>query len=213
VARPLTIELVCASANPDKAAEIAEVLASAGVILAPRPAGLADVVEDGDTLEANARLKAVAVAVGAGRAAVADDTGLEVDALGGRPGVRTGRFAADEVGGNAGSQALYRANVAKLLRQLEEAGATEPEQRRARFRTVALVRWPDGRELAVEGVVEGWIAPTGRGGHGFGYDPVFVPAEGDGRTFAEMAAEEKHRLSHRGRALRALAAALGRDTG
>ena len=213
MARPLTIELVCASANPDKAAEIAEVLASAGVVLAPRPAGLADVVEDGETLEANARLKAAAVAAAAGRAAVADDTGLEVDALGGRPGVHTGRFASDEVGQDAGPQALYRANVAKLLRRLAEAGATAPEQRRARFRTVALVRWPDGRELAVEGIVEGWIATAGQGDHGFGYDPVFVPAEGDGRTFAEMTAEEKHRLSHRGRALRALADALGAGTG
>ena len=209
----MTIQLVCASANPDKVAEIAEVLASVGVVLAPRPAGLADVVEDGETLEANARLKAVAVAAVAGRAAVADDTGLEVDAHGGRPGVHTGRFAYDEVDQDAGPQALYRANVAKLLRRLAEAGATAPHKRRARFRTVALVRWPDGRELAVQGVVEGWIAPAGQGDHGFGYDPVFVPAEGDGRTFAEMAAEEKHRLSHRGRALRALADALGAGTG
>ena len=123
----MTIELVCASANPDKVAEIAEVLASAGVALAPRPAGLADVVEDGDTLEANARLKAAAVAAAAGRAAVADDTGLEVDALGGRPGVHTGRFAAAEVAAGAGPQALYEANVAKLLRLLAEAGVTTPE--------------------------------------------------------------------------------------
>jgi XTP/dITP diphosphohydrolase len=204
----VTIELVCASANPDKVAEIAEVLASAGVVLLPRPRELGDVEEDGDTLEANARLKATAVAAVAGRAALADDTGLEVDALGGRPGVHTGRFAAAEVAPGAGPQALYEANVAKLLRLLAEAGATTPEQRRARFRTVALVRWPDGRELAVEGVVEGTIAARSRGEHGFGYDPVFVPAEGDGRTFAEMTAGEKHALSHRGRALRALADAL-----
>lgn len=205
------VELVCASANPDKVAEIAEVLAAAGVSLAPRPAGLADVVEDGDTLEANARLKALAVASAAGRPAVADDTGLEVDALGGRPGVHTGRFASEEVGPDAGAQALYQANVAKLLRELAAAGATAPEARGARFRTVALVRWPDGGEVAVEGVVEGLIAPAGRGDAGFGYDPVFVPVEGDGRTFAEMTAAEKHRLSHRGRALRALAAALDAD--
>ena len=80
--------------------------------------------------------------------------------------------------------------------------------RRARFRTVALVAWPDGRELAVEGAVEGTIAVAPRGGAGFGYDPLFVPGEGDGRTFAEMTPEEKHALSHRGRAFRALALAL-----
>ena len=150
------------------------------------------------------------MAAAAGRAAVADDTGLEVDALGGRPGVHTGRFAAAEVAAGAGPQALYEANVAKLLRLLAEAGVTTPEQRRARFRTVAFVCWPDGRELAVEGAVEGTIAARPRGEHGFGYDPVFVPAEGDGRTFAEMTAAEKHGLSHRGRALRSLAEALRR---
>jgi XTP/dITP diphosphohydrolase len=205
----VTTTLVCASANPDKVAEIAAVLQAAGVELLPRPAAVADVEEDGDTLEANARLKAAAVVAAAGgRAAVADDTGLEVDALGGRPGVHTGRFALDDLAADAGPQALYDANVDKLLRLLAAAGATRPADRTARFRTVALVRWPDGRELAVEGVVEGWIAEGRRGVGGFGYDPVFVPAEGDGRTFAEMAAVEKHRLSHRGRALRALAERL-----
>jgi XTP/dITP diphosphohydrolase len=186
--------LVCASANPDKVAEIAEILRSV-VDLVPRPAGVPDVVEDAPTLEGNARLKAAAIAAATGDPAVADDTGLEVDALGGRPGVRTARYA--------GEDATYAANRAKLLDAL--AGKTD---RRARFRTVAMVVWPDGRELAAEGVCEGTIAPEERGERGFGYDSVFVPDDGDGRTFAEMDADEKHAMSHRGRAFRALLAAL-----
>jgi XTP/dITP diphosphohydrolase len=194
------LALVCASANPDKVREMAEILAGVGVVVLPRPEGLPDVVEDGDTLEANARLKAVAVAGASGRAAVADDTGLEVAALGGAPGVRTGRYA--------GEHASYADNVAKLLDALAAAGANTPEERRARFRTVVLVRRPDGAEALAEGVVNGWIAPAPRGEAGFGYDPVFVPDEWDGRTFAEMSSTEKHAISHRGRALRSLAEAL-----
>ena len=194
------MRLVVASANPDKVAEIAAILTPVGVDLEPRPASVPDVVEDADTLAGNARLKAVAIAAAVGEAAVADDTGLEVDALDGAPGVRSGRFAGDD--------ASYADNVAKLLGELDRVGASSPEQRRARFRTVALVRWPDGEELAVEGTVEGHIAIEGRGGRGFGYDPVFVPDEGEGRTFAEMAPTEKHEMSHRGRAFRALAEAL-----
>jgi XTP/dITP diphosphohydrolase len=190
--------LVCGSANPDKVAEIALVLEGL-VELEPRPADLGDVVEDAPDLEGNARLKAVAVCQAAGAAAVSDDTGLEVDALDGAPGVISARYA--------GEDATYQDNVDKLLAELERVGATEPAQRTARFRTAVMVAWPDGEELMVEGVVEGWIAlePSGEGG--FGYDPVFVPSERDGRTFAEMG-DEKHEISHRGRAFRALAAAL-----
>ena len=130
-----------------------------------------------------------------GEPSVADDTGLEVAALDGAPGVRSSRYA--------GPSATYADNCEKLLRELA-AG----DDRRGRFRTVALVRFPDGRELVAEGVVEGTIAREARGTAGFGYDPLFVPDEGDGRTFAEMAAAEKHALSHRGRAFRALAARL-----
>jgi XTP/dITP diphosphohydrolase len=194
------MELVCASANPDKVAELADILRSVGIDLAPRPPDVPDVVEDGETLEDNARLKAKAIADATGRAAVADDTGLEVDALGGQPGVRTGRYAGEGAG--------YEANVAKLLAALSAAGAEGSEQRTARFRTVILLRWASGREIVVEGAVEGRIAPAPRGESGFGYDPVFVPFDGDGRTFAEMTSEEKNALSHRGRALRALAARL-----
>ena len=188
------LRLVCASANPDKVAEIETILGDA-VELVPRPADVPDVVEDAATLAGNARLKAAAIAAATGAAAVADDTGLEVDALGGRPGVRTARYAGDG--------ASDAANRALLLREL--GAATD---RRARFRTVAMVVWPDGRELAVDGTCEGAIATTERGTGGFGYDAVFVPDDGRGATFAEMGAAAKHSMSHRGRAFRALLDAL-----
>jgi XTP/dITP diphosphohydrolase len=190
------VRLVLATANPDKVAEIAAILGDA-VDLQPRPADLGDVVEDADTLEGNARLKAVAVCDATGVGAVADDTGLEVDALEGAPGVYTARFA--------GEDATYADNVAKMLAELD--GVPEAE-RGARFRTVALARFPDGSEVVAEGVVDGTIATEARGEGGFGYDPLFIPAEGDGRTFAEMTADEKHAVSHRGRAFRALAKLL-----
>ena len=186
------IELVCASANPDKVVEMAEVLSGAAVLL-PRPAGLGDVVEDADDLMGNAMLKAVAVCEFAGEAALADDTGLEVDALGGEPGVRSARYA--------GPDASYAQNVARLLAELRDV---PPSQRTARFRTVAVVQYPDGTGLTAEGVVDGAITTEPRGTGGFGYDSVFAPAEGDGRTFSEMGAAAKHAISHRGRALRAL---------
>ena len=184
--------LVLASANPDKVSEITEVLGGL-VDLDPRPEGLPDILEDGPPLEANARLKALAVCEAPGRAAVADDTGLEVDALDGAPGVHSARFAGDD--------ASYTDNLDRLLTELDGI----PDGRRtARFKTVALVRYPDGREVMATGTVEGTIAGRPSGAAGFGYDPVFVPVEGDGRTFAEMG-DEKHSLSHRGRAFRTLA--------
>ena len=195
--------LVLASANPDKVAEIAAVLSGAlEVELVPRPDSVPDVVEDGETLLDNARLKARALVAATGLAAVADDTGLEVDALGGAPGVYSARYAGEDV--------TYADNVAKLVREL----AALPDgggERRARFRTVALAAFPDGREVWAEGAVEGTILTEQRGQAGFGYDPVFAPEDGDGRTFAEMSAAEKHAISHRGRAFRALAAALAAD--
>jgi XTP/dITP diphosphohydrolase len=193
------VKLVLASANPDKAAEIRSILAGAmgDLDLSPRPDTIADVDETGVTLLENARLKAAAIAAATGEAAVADDTGLLVDALDGAPGVWSARFA--------GEAATYADNVAKLLAEL--AGVA-PGGRTARFETVALVRWPDGREVVATGVVQGVIAVEPRGEGGFGYDPVFVPTEGDGRTFAELPPDEKHALSHRGRAFRALAVEL-----
>jgi XTP/dITP diphosphohydrolase len=188
--------LVCASANPDKVAEIERLLAGA-VVLLPRPSSIPDVVEDADTLVGNARLKAVAIVEAVGLPAVADDTGLEVDALDGAPGVHTGRYA--------GPDCTYADNRRKLLGAL---AGIDDDDRRARFRTVALVRWPDGRELAVEGVCEGSINVGERGSGGWGYDSLFVPADSDGRTFAEMTAGDKRALSSRGRAFRALLDAL-----
>ncbi len=191
------MRLLLATANPHKAVEIAGLLP--GFDLVARPEAVGDVDETEDTLEGNARLKARAVAAVAGEPAVADDTGLEVDALGGRPGVFAARYA--------GADATYADNVAKLLEEL--AGVVDPADRTARFRTVALVAWPDGREVAAHGVVEGHIAAAPRGTRGFGYDPVFVPDDGDGRTFAEMTVDEKAAVSHRARAFAALVAALG----
>ena len=188
------MRLVVASANADKVAEIAAVLD--GVELAPRPPGLGDVEETGATLEENARLKARAILAATGEAAVADDTGLEVRSLDGAPGVFSARYA--------GPAATYADNVRALLEEM--ASATD---RTARFRTVALASFPDGREVVAEGVVDGEITVEARGQNGFGYDPVFAPHGGGGRTFAEMTAEEKNALSHRGRAFRALASKLG----
>jgi XTP/dITP diphosphohydrolase len=197
---PGPLRLVLASANPDKAREIVAVLsASLPVELLPRPADVPDVVEDADTLLGNARLKARALVAATGTAAVADDTGLEVDALGGEPGVYSARYAGEDV--------TYADNVAKLLRELAALGDGGGE-RRARFMTVALAAFPDGSEVWAEGVLPGTIATEGRGTNGFGYDPVFVPDGGNGRTFAEMQPEEKDAVSHRGRAFRALAKAL-----
>ena len=187
--------LVCASANPDKVAEIAAVLH--GVVhLIPRPAAVPEVVEDADTLVGNARLKAQAICAASGLPAVSDDTGLFVDALDGEPGVYSARYA--------GEQATYADNRDKMLLALQGTA-----QRTARFVTVAMVVWPDGTELAVEGVCEGHIATEERGERGFGYDPLFVPADdAAGRTFSQMSDSEKNVISHRGRAFAALVEAL-----
>lgn len=191
----MTTRFVLATANPDKAREIREILGDT-VELIGRPQSVPEVHETGSTLEENARLKARFLADATGHPAIADDTGLEVDALDGAPGVYSARYA----GENAG----YADNVAKLLVELE--GVAEP--RRARFRTVAVAVWPDGSERVAAGAVNGSIALKARGTGGFGYDPVFVPDAGDGRSFAELSASEKHEMSHRGRAFRALAGLL-----
>ena len=186
--------LVVASKNPDKIEEIEAVLVSVGLVdEIARGLEWPDIEESGSSLEENALLKARAVVEAVGLPAVADDTGLEVAALGGLPGVRTGRFA--------GPDATYRDNVMLLLRELD--GVTD---RRARFRTAVALVWPDDTELVVEGILDGVIAETPRGSGGFGYDPVF---EVEGKTLSEMGLEMKNTLSHRARALRALAEALG----
>jgi XTP/dITP diphosphohydrolase len=224
----LPLPVVLATANPDKVREIVEILEThtgaplavhelsadgrVVAVLVDRPgartsappphlAAAPDVAETGATLEDNARIKARALAAATGLVALADDTGLEVAALGGAPGVHSARYA-----GPTGS---YADNVAKLLAALPDRDCAA---RAARFVTVALARWPDGREVTARGAVDGHVTRAPRGDRGFGYDPVFVPSEGDGRTFAEMTPTEKHALSHRGRAFRALVAAID-DTG
>ena len=190
------LRVVCASANPHKVTEIFEIIREiAAVDLLPRPGELADVVEDADTLAGNARLKAAAVCAATGMPALADDTGLEVDALDGRPGVFTARFA--------GVGATDEQNRKKLLQELVGVA-----NRAARFRTVALLRMPNGQEIVADGVCEGLISDTERGERGFGYDSVFIPAASSGRTFAEMSIAEKHAISHRGNAFRLLASRL-----
>ena len=190
-------QFVLATANPDKAADMRQLLAEIGFDIVERPADLPDVEEDGETLEDNARLKARAVAEATGLPAIADDTGLEVDALGRAPGVRSGRYA--------GENATYEDNVEKLLDEMERH-----KDRRAQFRSVTIARWPDGREVIGEGLVMGTIATEPSGDEGFGYDPVFLPDDGGGKTFAEMSISQKGAISHRGRSLRALAEQLAK---
>lgn len=198
-----TRQLVSATANPHKLAEISIMLAGLADI-SPRPDNVPDVDENADTLAGNAELKVAAITAATGKPAIADDTGLEVDALGGAPGVRSARYAGDDADDTA--------NVAHLLDELGSVGAHRSESRRARFRTVMVVGWPDGRRVLATGTVDGHITDAPRGSGGFGYDPVFVPDDGDGRTFAEMTPDEKNRISHRSRALAALVGQLGSDT-
>ena len=188
----MAFKVVLATKNPHKVEEILAILGDIPGIewLTFREISFSDVEEVGETLEENAVLKATAVARETGLPALAEDTGLEVEALGGAPGVRSARFA--------GAGKDYRANNEKLLRLLEGV-----RNRRARFRTVAVLALPDGRMWKTEGVLKGKIAEAPRGEHGFGYDPLFVP-EGETRTLAEMLPEEKNVISHRRRALEAM---------
>lgn len=185
--------VVVASKNPDKIREVEAVLARMEhpweIV---RGMEWPDVDETEPTLEGNALLKAVAVSEATGLPALADDTGLEVDALDGAPGVHSARFA--------GPEASYEANVDRLLADMDGV-----PDRRARFRTAIAFVVPGSDPLIVEGVIEGMITAGRRGDRGFGYDPVF--AVGD-RTYGEMTDGEKNEISHRARALRALAAAL-----
>ncbi|HQU26841.1 MAG TPA: RdgB/HAM1 family non-canonical purine NTP pyrophosphatase [Acidimicrobiales bacterium] len=189
--------LVLATANAHKAAEMRAVLSGLGFVVEPRPEGLGNVDEVEETLEGNAVLKARVVAAAAGATAVADDTGLFVDALDGRPGVYSARYA--------GPEASDAQNVARVLAELE---GVADARRGAHFRTVIAVAEPDGSARWVDGVLEGRIAPAPRGANGFGYDVVFVPFDLGGETLAELSAQEKNAISHRGRALRALAELL-----
>jgi XTP/dITP diphosphohydrolase len=191
--------LLLSSANPDKVREIVEIFVVPGFHLVPRPASMPEVDETGATLIENAFLKANAGAAYAGHGALADDTGLQVAALDGAPGVMSARYA--------GPNATYQDNVEKLLDALVDI-----DDRSATFVTIAAVVMADGRAWSAEGLTTGVIADHPRGVEGFGYDPIFVPDEGDGRTLAEMRAEEKHAVSHRGRAFRALVDLLRAET-
>ena len=179
-----------ATRNPDKREELAALLGDLGIkirTLADFP-DAPEVVEDGDTCRANAVKKAVAIARHTGLPAVADDTGLEVEALGGRPGVHAARYA--------GERATYEDNWRKLIRELD---GVPRQRRRARFITVAAVAMPSGKVEVAEGMLEGVIAEAPAGTLGFGYDPIFVVPQ-LGKTLAQLAPGEKNRISHRARA-------------
>jgi len=193
------VRIVCASANAHKVAEIARLL-PVDVVLLPRPDEVGDVDETAPTLEGNAVIKAVEIANHAGTWAIADDTGLEVDSLGGAPGVHSARFA--------GPSADDAANRALLLARLEGH-----DDRRARFRTVVALVHPSGEIHLLLGECRGSITNAERGVNGFGYDNVFVPDDGDGRTFAEMDPIEKDSISHRARALAQLPVLVARISG
>jgi XTP/dITP diphosphohydrolase len=185
VSRPLLL----ATGNAHKVAEIQGILGPGWRVSARDP----EVEETGSTFEENALIKARALAVATGELAVADDSGIEIDALGGGPGIHSARWTGE------GDW------IPRVLRELDGVAG---EDRGCRYVCAAAAVYPDGAELVVRGTVEGLVADAPRGTGGFGYDPIVVPAEGDGRTFAEMTEAEKHALSHRGRAFRALAAKL-----
>jgi len=187
--------LAIASANRHKLREILEICADwpvEWITVETHPGPWPEVDEPHEDYLANALEKGRAVAAALGVPALADDSGIEVDALGGAPGPRSARYA-----GPGASDAENRRRLLSALKGIPGSGRT------ARFRCVAALVWPDGREVHAEGVCEGVLLRAERGSGGFGYDPLFVP-EGWDRSMAELAPAEKHRISHRGRALRAL---------
>jgi XTP/dITP diphosphohydrolase len=185
------VKLVLASRNTYKLRELQEVLD--GIELVPLPESVQLPPETGDTFVENARGKAHAAAAATGVPAIADDSGIEAEALGGRPGVRSARFA--------GEHASDEDNLRKLLRDVPEDG-----DRRVAYVCALVYATPDGEEQTFEERCAGVLATEPRGSGGFGYDPAFIPDDiGDGRTMAELSPGEKHAISHRGRAARALA--------
>jgi len=193
---PFPERLAIATKNPHKLRELGRICHDWPVewlTVENHPGPWPDVPEPHDAYLDNALEKARAIASALGEPAIADDSGIEVDALDGGPGPRSARFA-----GEGPSDAE---NLAKLV---EAIGDEQPDARTARYRCVAAIAWPDGRVLHAEGVCDGTLVTTTRGARGFGYDPVFVP-EGERRTMAELGDQEKDRISHRGRAFRALA--------
>lgn len=191
-------QVVIASTNAGKIVEVRQILAAAPLVLltAQEVGPWPEIEETGSTYRDNALLKARTVARVTGLAALADDSGIEVDALDGAPGVRSARFS--------GPGASDHTNNQRLIAAL---AGVPPERRTARYRCVVVLVTPDGEEISAEGSCEGRIGFQPRGSGGFGYDPYFL-LPGQDRTMAELAPDEKDAISHRGRALRALAAQL-----
>lgn len=194
------MKLIFATSNKGKLREAAEILGPEYELLTPADFGITeDIPETGDTLMENSIQKAEYVYERTGMDCFADDTGLEVDALEGAPGVRSARYA--------GEGHDFNANIVKLLSELEKAGADSPEQRTARFRcVVTLIR--GGQKHFFDGRMDGHIALARAGEKGFGYDPVFIADAFPGATMGELGEEAKNAVSHRGNSLRALRAWL-----
>lgn len=180
-----------ASRNPGKIREIRQIFTGVEWLSEDPANPWPEVEETGNTYLENALMKALAIATHAGVPVLADDSGIEVDALDGGPGVRSARFA--------GPNATDEENLQLLIDSIAST-----DVRSARYRCVAVAGWPDGREVHAEATCEGMLVTERRGSGGFGYDPVFVPVEGDGRTMAELTPDEKDAISHRGRSFRAL---------
>ena len=195
------MKLLFATANKNKLREAAEILGDMVQVISPSELNInADVEETGETLQDNSILKARTLYDLSGLDCFADDTGLEVEVLNGAPGVLTARYAACFPGGALPHDS--EANMNRLLEELSEYST--PESRRALFRTVITLIY-EGRQYCFEGIVSGTIAQGKAGNGGFGYDPIFIPDGFGGRTMAEISEDEKNAISHRGRALRAMA--------
>ena len=195
------MKLLFATVNKNKLREAAEILGDMVQVISPSELNInADVEETGETLQDNSILKARTLYDLSGLDCFADDTGLEVEVLNGAPGVLTARYAACFPGGALPHDS--EANMNRLLEELSEYST--PESRRARFRTVITLIY-EGRQYCFEGIVSGTIAQGKAGNGGFGYDPIFIPDGFGGRTMAEISEDEKNAISHRGRALRAMA--------
>ena len=195
------MKLLFATANKNKLREAAEILGDMVQVISPSELNInADVEETGETLQDTSILKARTLYDLSGLDCFADDTGLEVEVLNGAPGVLTARYAACFPGGALPHDS--EANMNRLLEELSEYST--PESRRARFRTVITLIY-EGRQYCFEGIVSGTIAQGKAGNGGFGYDPIFIPDGFGGRTMAEISEDEKNAISHRGRALRAMA--------
>jgi XTP/dITP diphosphohydrolase len=191
--RPIAGRLVIATHNPGKLAEMRELVAPYGIAaISVGELGLVEPDESGMTFGENARIKAEAAAKGAGLPALADDSGLVVDALDGAPGIHSARWA--------GADRNFRRAMEMIEQQLRTRGATTAERRRAQFVSALCLAWPDGHVEQFEARVAGTLVWPPRGDRGFGYDPLFQPV-GEQRTFGEMSSEEKHGLPPRGKGL------------